>query len=196
MERIGKHFDELAEVHALIGNVIEYGFIAVALILYVANFHVEFETFGDLARLNHSVVFASLGFLEFFDVGRLGFAVDAFDLGIGLDVGALHLKHNQFAGHCNCTDIVSGRCFNDYHVTGFEGQIGAVAVESLAGILELHLYDVEVGKAARNVLEPIVAMQFASGCCSTVASICGSRGDNAQFLVLVFGVIYLVVNHL
>ena len=49
LKHIGKHLDELAEIDALIGNIIEYGLIAVTLILHVADFHVQMQIFGNLA---------------------------------------------------------------------------------------------------------------------------------------------------
>ena len=38
-EHFGQHLDELAEIYALIGNVVEDGLVAIALVLYVTNLH-------------------------------------------------------------------------------------------------------------------------------------------------------------
>ncbi len=43
VEGVGKNLDELAEVHTLVGDVIEDGLVAVALIFHVAHLHVEVE---------------------------------------------------------------------------------------------------------------------------------------------------------
>src|SRR5690606_12134040 len=36
-----QHFDQLPEVDTLIGNIIEYGFVAVTLILHIADLHLQ-----------------------------------------------------------------------------------------------------------------------------------------------------------
>ena len=41
MEGLGKHLDELAEVHSLVGYVVEYRLVAVALILHIAYLHLQ-----------------------------------------------------------------------------------------------------------------------------------------------------------
>ena len=41
MKLIGQDPDELAEVHALVSDIIEDGFIPIALIFHIANFHVQ-----------------------------------------------------------------------------------------------------------------------------------------------------------
>ena len=43
-ECISHYLDQLAEVHALIGNVIEDSLIAIPLVLYISDFHVQIET--------------------------------------------------------------------------------------------------------------------------------------------------------
>ena len=42
-ECFSQYLDQLAEVHALIGNVIEDSLIAVSLVLYISDFHVQIE---------------------------------------------------------------------------------------------------------------------------------------------------------
>lgn len=49
LEGLGKHLYELAEIYALVGYIIEDSLVAVALILHVANLHVELEALGDFA---------------------------------------------------------------------------------------------------------------------------------------------------
>ncbi len=41
LEGVGQHLDELAEVYALVGYIVEDSLLAVALILHVADFHLE-----------------------------------------------------------------------------------------------------------------------------------------------------------
>ena len=49
MERFGQNFDELAEVHTLISNIVEDGFVTITLIFHVANLHLEIQILGNLA---------------------------------------------------------------------------------------------------------------------------------------------------
>ena len=81
MESVGQHLDELSEVDTCVGNVIENGFVAVALVFDVANFHLQFQFLGNLSRANHRLVFATFRFLEFFEVGLSGLTVDASNFG-------------------------------------------------------------------------------------------------------------------
>ena len=58
VEGVGKNLDELTEVYALVCDIVENRFVAVALIFHVANLHVKIKILGNLARLNHRVVLA------------------------------------------------------------------------------------------------------------------------------------------
>ncbi len=80
MECVGKHLDELTEVNALVGDVVEYRLVAVALILHVAYLHLQTEVFSYLTALYHCAVFAALRFVVLVDVHGLGYAIDALDV--------------------------------------------------------------------------------------------------------------------
>ena len=77
LESLGQHLDELAEVNAFVGDIVEDGLVAVALIFDVADFHIEVERRGDFAGANHCVVLAGFGLFEFFEVGGFGLAEHA-----------------------------------------------------------------------------------------------------------------------
>ena len=68
LERVGKYAYQLAEIHALVGDVIENGLGPVALILHVANLHVEAKLLGYLARTDHRVMLTSHGLLILLEV--------------------------------------------------------------------------------------------------------------------------------
>ena len=121
MKFLGKHFDEFAEVHTGIGNVVEDGFVAIALIFHVANFHIELQVFGNLSGANHRVLLAGLGFLVFLEVNGAGLAIDAPNFGARLEVGLLHLQGHQLAREGDDTNVVARRCFDGYHVADDEG---------------------------------------------------------------------------
>ena len=120
LECVGQHFDELTEVNALIGNVVEYRFVAIALIFNVADFHVELEVFGNLSGANHRVVFLGLCLLEAVEVGRLGLAEHALDFGVTLDVCFAHLTRHEHAGERHLAYVVARSSFNGHCITDFK----------------------------------------------------------------------------
>ena len=48
MECVGQHLDELTEIDSFLGYVVEDGLVAVALILHIADFHVQSQSLGYL----------------------------------------------------------------------------------------------------------------------------------------------------
>ncbi len=98
LEGFSQHLDKLAEVDTFVGDVIENCLIAVALIFYVADLHVQLEVSSNLTRADHRLVFASLCLLIAFEVGGLRLAEHTAHFGVGLDVGLAHLQAHQCAG--------------------------------------------------------------------------------------------------
>ena len=163
LEGVGKDLDELAEVHSLIGYVVEDGLVAVALIFDVADLHVEVERFGYLACADHGVVLAGLCLFVFLKIGGFGFAEHALDLGVGLYVGAAHLQGHELAGQGDHADVMAGSRFDGYGVAYGQVDVGRVAVETLAGVFELYFDYVKVCHAAGDVLHPVEAMELSAG---------------------------------
>ena len=90
--------DELAKVHSLVGDIVEDGLVAVALILHVAYLHLQSQPLGYLPALNHRVVFARLGLMIFLHVHLSGVAIDAPNVVGRFQVGLLHLQLYEPAG--------------------------------------------------------------------------------------------------
>lgn len=161
MESFGKHLDKLTEVYTLVGYIIEYGFVAVTLILHVANLHLQVKALGYLSALYHRSVFAALGLAVFFHIHGLGYAVYALDVVGRLQVGFLYLQLNELAGKRNHTNVVSGISLNGNNVALSEVEIVYVVIISLAGVLKLHLNKVGALGVARNVGQPVVSVELA-----------------------------------
>ena len=122
LERLGEHLDELTEVHSLIGDVIEYGFIAITLVLNVTDFHIEMEVFGNLARAYHSVVFARLGLLVALDVGRLCEAEYALDvIGSALAATPAHATLHEGTHERDAAYVMTRSGLHRHHVANLEG---------------------------------------------------------------------------
>ncbi len=168
LECIGQYLDELTEVDSLVGNIIEYRLVAVALILDVADFHVELEALGNLARAYHGVVLAGAGFLILLQVVGTRLAEDAAYLGIGLDVGLAHLQTHECAGERHLAYVVARRGLDSHHVADGQVNVGRVLVIPFSGILELDLDHVIVGIATGNVGQIVEAVQLASGAVATL----------------------------
>ena len=116
MESLGKYLDELAEIHTFISDIVEYRLVAVALVLHVANLHLQAQVFGYLAALDHGGVFAALGLLPLVKVHLLGDAVDALDVILRLEVGFLDLQFHESSGECNHTDVVTRVSLHSHEV--------------------------------------------------------------------------------
>ena len=150
--------DELAEVHALISDVVEDGLVAVALILHVADLHVQSQTFGNLTALDHRGMLTGFGLFELLDVRLAGDTVDALDVIFRFQVGLLHLQLHQTSGKRYHADVVTGTGFNGYHVAFLQIQMVHVVVIAFAGMLELHLHEVCRICVPRHVSEPVVCV--------------------------------------
>ena len=75
-ERFGQHFNQLAKIDPLVGNVIEDGLITVSLIFDIADLHIQMQIFGNLTGSNHRIMLFRLSFFEFFQVIGFGFPID------------------------------------------------------------------------------------------------------------------------
>ena len=159
-EDVGQHLDQLAKVHALVGDIIENRLVAVALVLDVANLHLQSQIDSDFAGTDHGVFFASLSLLITFHIGRLGFAEYTQYLGILAQVHTLHLVLNQTSCETYPANVMSRIGFDSHPITLLEGDVGAVAVKAATGILEEHLDNVKV--IVRHIIEPVGAGEVAA----------------------------------
>ena len=159
-EYFSKYFDELAEVHASFCNVVENGFVAIALIFHITDLHVEVKAFGYLSGAYHGRVLAGLGFGIFVHVYRFCFAVNAFDVVLRFDVGLTHLQWDKAACQCYYANVMSGGCFYGNDVAFFQRNFIAVAVITFAGIFELHFYQVAFIVIAGDVGKPVVCVEL------------------------------------
>ena len=160
-EDLGQHLDELPEVDPVVGDVIEDGLVAVALILDIAYFHVQVEVFGYLAGPQHGGVFTGLGLAVFFEIIGLGLTVNTFEVGvIKFHAVLAHLQQDQTAGEGYDTDIVAGVALYGNDVALFETQVNGVFIVSLAGVLELHLDHFGVVVRLGNIRQPVIALEL------------------------------------
>ena len=108
-ELLGKNLDQLAEIDALVSDVVENSFDLIALILNVANLHIQTHIGCDTARADHRVVFEGDSLLPLFDVVGFGFAIDLFELAAHRgESDAEHLTRNHIARERHDTDVVTG----------------------------------------------------------------------------------------
>ena len=192
LERFGKYLDKLPEIDAFVGYVVEYGFVSVALVFHVADFHVQLQAFGDFPRADHGVVLAGLGLVVFLYVGVFGFPEYPSGLGafLGACAGFLHAQLNERTGERHHADVVPGLGFHRHHVADFQRYALAVEVVSFARVLELHLNIVAFGETSRNVGEVVEAVQLgalavADRTCSRALA-CASVAAVSAVVVAVF----------
>ena len=151
MKGLCQHLDELAEVYALVGDVVEYGLVAVALIFHVTYLHLEPQVFGYLSALYHGAVLAALCLAILVHVDGLGDAVDAAYVVCRLQVGLLQLQLYQSAGEGHHSDVVAGVCLYRHGVALLQFQVVHVVVVALAGVLELYFHQVGLLVVAGDV---------------------------------------------
>ena len=151
VERVSQHLDELSEVHSFVGDIVEDGLVAVALIFHVTNLHLQFQVFCNLAALNHGAVFAAFGFEILVHIHLFRMAIDAFDVVWRLDVHLFQLQFHKSARECHHSDVVSGAGLHGNDVAFLEVQVVDVVIITFARVLELHLHQVGVFCVSRDV---------------------------------------------
>ena len=150
----------MAEIHTFVSDIVENRLIAVALILHITDFHLQPQVHSNFARAYHGVLFAGLGLLIAFHVGRLGLAEDAQYLGILAQVHTSHLVLDQASCEPHATDVVARVGLNSHPIALFQGDVGTVAVETAPRVLEEHLNDVEI--VVGHIVKPIGAGEVAT----------------------------------
>ena len=158
MESVGKHLDELTEIHTPVGDVIEYRLVAVALVFHIAYFHLQSETLCYLAALDHGIVFAGFRLVVLVHIHCLCDAIDALYLVSRLEVGFLYLQFHESSGECHHSDVVSRTCFHCHNVAFFQLDIVHIVVISLSCVLELHLHEVGVLFVSGYIVQPVVGV--------------------------------------
>ena len=198
VEPLGEDLDELAEVDALVGYVVEDGLDFVALVLHVADFHVQTHVGGDLPRGNHRLVFEGDGLLPAFDVVGLSLAVDFLVLAVvGGESRAAHLAGHQVARQRDDADVVARRGLDGDDVAPLEVEVVDVLVERAARILEAHLHDVArqvdgIILEPRGFVEleaPLAGERLALGAAVAEAAAASHFGFAAVFMV-VYGLVH------
>ena len=108
MEGFSQHLDELTEIHASIGDIVEDGFIAVTLVLHIANLHLQPQVLGNLAAANHGLMLARLGLLVLLHIYRAHLAIDVLDVVHVFWRITLNLQQHKLTRHCHSSDVMSG----------------------------------------------------------------------------------------
>ena len=157
-ERLGQHLDQLAEVHALIRDVIENRLVAIALIFHVANLHIQSQVRRYLAGADHGGVFFRFRFLVFVDIDWSRFPVNPFRLVVGSHVVLFHLQENQLAGKRDGPDVMAGTCLYRHDVAFLQRDLGAIQVIAFSRILELDLYEIGCVDRVGHVAQPVVSV--------------------------------------
>ena len=167
MKGVGQDLDETAEINACIGNVVEDGFVAIALIFDIADFHVQLQIFGNLSTLNHRAVFAAACLFPLVDVGRTCFTVDTLDVGRTFDLRLFHLERHERPGEGDGADVVARRCLHGHNVAFDEVEMVVVAVVTLTRVLKLHFDKVGYFVVARHIAQIVRQVELLLGATTT-----------------------------
>ena len=159
-ERLCQHLYELAEVHALVCYIVEDRLVAIALVLNIANLHVQAKGGGYLAGADHGGVLLGLGLLVLLEVIGARLTIDLFGLLVIAIVVLAHLEENQLAGEGNGADIVAWSGFDGDDITLLKREVGVVQVISLTRVLELYLNVVRCALGIGDACEPVVCIEL------------------------------------
>ena len=121
MESGSQILNQLPEVHTLISDIVEDGLVAIALILHIANLHLQTESLGNHTTLYHRRVLASLRLAELLHINLTGNTVNALDVISRFQIGLLDLQFHQSARQCHHADIMSGTGFYRHDISLFRG---------------------------------------------------------------------------
>ena len=160
MEGVSQNLDELSEVNALVGDIVEYRLVAVALILHVAYLHLQSEVLCYLTALYHGAVFAAFCLIILVHVSRLCNAIDALYFVGRLQICLLHLQFYKSSGQRHYSDVVSGTCFYSHGVALLQVEMIDIVIVTLSCILELHLYQVGILLVSGHVIQPVVGVEL------------------------------------
>ena len=120
-ELLGKDFNQLAEIHPIVGDIIEDSLTTITLKFDVTDFHIEFHIVSNLASANHGVVFTGFSFVVFLHINRFYFTVNsAYFITLHIDMIFLYLAEHESPHKCNDSDIVTGICFYSHHIAFFD----------------------------------------------------------------------------
>ena len=159
-ELLGENLDQFAEIDPFVGDIVENGLDLIALILHVADLHVEFHVGGDPARADHRIMFERDGLLPFLDIVGFGLAIDFLELAVlRVEAHPLHLAGDQIARQRDDPDIVAGRRLDGDDVAPPQRQVIHIAVIALARIFEADLENIG-RKHLGHILQPIERVQL------------------------------------
>ena len=160
MKGVCQHLDQLSEIHTLVGNIIEYGLVAVALIFHITDFHLQIKVLGYLTTLDHGVMLSRFGLIILVHIHGFGNTVNAFDVVSRLEVGLLDLQFHQSSRERHHTDVMSGIGFHGNDVAFFQFQSVHVMVIALTGVFKLHLHQVSALCIARHISQPVERVEL------------------------------------
>ena len=133
-EPVGENLYQFAEVDPLVGYVVEYGLDLVALILHVADLHVEAHVGGYLTRGDHRLVFEGYGLLPALYVVGLGLAVYLLVFAVeGVEAHAPHLARHHVARERYDADVVSGRGLDGHYVAAAQVEPRCTSGNTIGG---------------------------------------------------------------
>lgn len=157
LKLLGQLLDQVTEIHAVIGRVVERCFGAVSLELYVREFHAKSCLLDDLAGTVHGGSFLLLHFAQFLQITLIGDAVDGADLLVVVYLFLEHLQAYEFTFQRYGADVMPVRYVYYHWVAGGQVESVYVAEEIFASSLESYFYDVELLKRGWyfHIAEPV-----------------------------------------
>ena len=173
MKLFSQSFNQLTEIHAAIGGVIENSFCLIPLIFNVIQLHLKLQTRCYLAAAVQSVFLLADGFEELLHIvdarATVNFPQFTYRSVVFL---AFALFLDEFAHHCHNADVVSDGCLNRNQFTFKEMHLRRIAEKVFSVVFETHFRHHKFSFFRGGVfiiLEPVKAVELALSVMQDVA---------------------------
>ncbi len=160
VESLRQYSDQLAKVYALIGDIVENGLIAIALILHISDLHIQIQIGRNLAGLDHRIVLSCLCFAVLIQIALFGYAVYLERLAVVRAVSMFaHLEFYQLTGQRHRPDVMARISLYGYYIPFVQFYLLAVEVVPFARILELYLHESAIFGQIGDVAQPVISAE-------------------------------------
>ena len=164
MELLGQYLNQRAEIHAVVGRIVEDGLGVVALVLHIVHLHFQIQVLRYATGLEQCLVLILQAHHPAFQIRAFGAAEQLADILVGgVHAAFLHLDAAHLARQTHNAYVVSGSSLHGHHIAFGHIQTVRQAEKVLAVVLETHLHAVERPQAGlADAAHPVTRSHLAA----------------------------------